>query len=333
VDTLGYKDPFTRGAVGRLGTRVRVLALGESLGDTLRLNLSINATGGTFNGTWRERPRRGFLSVRESRPADGPADWHSALGRSVLLRGTTTEEGTVIVDRVLLGMGETVTATADIGGYTNFDTVYVGERPLQASLGRALWRDAHAIYAASLTPGSGDGLFGLLGNELERPVQLLAVGLAATNQGVEGWVRDIFPFDPGRKRALTQAAETGVQLTEDAVTALNGAAAEAFRYTYPACPPEQRKNLMKRFDAAEYVWARAGAPYHRLLDRVAAGHDPHTELRAHAETIRGITIDALDERLRSLSPNARGWQAQVRARDKLLKGLQRRHFAQQLEPR
>ncbi|MFX0575040.1 type I-E CRISPR-associated protein Cse1/CasA [Nocardia nepalensis] len=330
--TLGYKDPFTRGAVGRLGARVRVLALGDTLGDTIRLNLSINRTSGTFNATWRGRPRRRFISARESRTIDGPADWHSTLGRSVLLRGKSIGEATPTVDRVLLGMGETVTVANDSDSYADHDTVYLGTKPLQASLSRALWRDAHAIYSASLTPGSGDGLFGLLGNELKRPVQLLAVGLAANQQSVDGWVRDIFPFDPDRKNSLKQAAELGVQLTDDAVTALNSAASEAFRYTYPACPREQREKLMKRFYASDYVWARAGTPFHRLLDRVAAGHDPRPELLAHAETIRDITIEALDERLRSLTPNARGWQAKVRAREKLLKGLQARHFKHQLGP-
>ncbi|WP_460718083.1 type I-E CRISPR-associated protein Cse1/CasA [Nocardia heshunensis] len=328
--TLGYRDAFTRGAVGRLGTRVRVLALGETLGDTLRLNLSIHRSSGTFNASWSDRPRRPFITIRESRTMDGPADWHSILGRSVLLHGRDSGGPTPTVDRVLIGMGETVAVAENGDSYADFDTVYLGAKRLQANVGRALWRDAHAIYSASLTPGSGEGLFGLLGNELERPVRLLAVGLAADQRGVEGWVREIFPFDPDpdRRIALKQTAEGAVELTEDAVVALNAAASEAFRYTYSACPPEQRKDLMKRFDASDYVWARAGSPFHRLLERVAAGHEPQHELRMHAENLREITIEALDERLRSLAPNARGWQAKVRARERLLKGLQARHFKQ-----
>ncbi|MGX1811834.1 type I-E CRISPR-associated protein Cse1/CasA [Nocardia sp. NPDC055321] len=328
ASTVGYGDSFTRGAVGRLGTRVRVLAVGETLGDTLRLNLSIGPSGGTFNATWSDRPRRLFKSLREVRTLDGPADWHSTVGRGVLLRGVPAGEGGPVVDRVLLGMGETVTAEHDSDGYTAYDTVFVKGKPLQASVDRALWRDVHAIYSASLAPGRGDGLFNLLGSELRRPVRLLVVGLDAKNNDVRGWVRDTFPFDPepDRKSAMKLVSEVGVQITEDAVKALKDAASAAFVHAYPSCPPKQRKNLMERFDATTYLWARADASFHRALEGAAVGHDPQSELHSHADAIRAIAIDALDEKLRSLTPNAQGWQARVRARDKLQSGLRARSF-------
>ncbi|WP_162958821.1 type I-E CRISPR-associated protein Cse1/CasA [Nocardia yunnanensis] len=326
--TLGYRRPITDGAVGRLGARVRILAIGDNLGRTLRLNLAIHESGGTLNATWDERERRPFKagSAMERRTMDGPSDWHSVLGRSVLLRGIDGDPPTV--DRVLLCAGETVAVESEGDSYAEFDAVYVKGRLLKASLDRALWRDAHAIYSASLAPQSGDGLFGLLGTELTRPVRLLAVGLAAVNRDVDGWVRDIFPFNPDRTSELRDAAEVGVQLAEDAAVALKDAGQEAFRCIYPACPDSkaQRDKLKARFDASDYLWARAGTSFHRLLDRVEAGHDTRSELSTHAQTLRGIASEALDERLRSLPPNGRGWQAKVRARDKLAKGLQARRF-------
>ncbi|MEV7004892.1 type I-E CRISPR-associated protein Cse1/CasA [Streptosporangium sp. NPDC051022] len=319
-----FGKPFTYGSVARLGTRVRVLAVGDSVADTLRLNLCLSRSTGTLNTTWTGNPRRRtFTSTRETRRLDGPADWHSALGRSILLRprhtpGTPPDE--VVVDRVLLGAGETVT----VDNVADHDAVYIGSRHLQASLSRALWRDAHAIYGASLDPGRNPNLFTLIAG-LDRPVKLLAVGLDAVNTKVAGWVRDVFPYNPLHGGALLTAAKDGALLADEAVQSVRRAAAVACRYAYPGRSRENTKTLMGRFDASDEVWARAGAPFHHLLEAVADGSDAVEALRGYAATMRAVATDALDERLRPLPPNTRGWRAAVQARDELRRQLATKH--------
>ncbi|MFF4991537.1 type I-E CRISPR-associated protein Cse1/CasA [Streptosporangium saharense] len=320
-----FGKPFTYGSVARLGTRVRVLAIGDSVADTLRLNLCPSDSGGTLNTTWTGNPkRRTFASNRETRPADGPADWHSALGRSILLRprhAPGVPPGEMVVDRILLGAGESITVDA----LADHDTVYVNSRPLQASLSRALWRDAHAIYGASLDSSRGSSLFTLIAG-LDRPIKLLAVGLDAVNTKVAGWVRDVFPYNPLRTGALFTAAKDGALLADEAVQSVRRAAAVACRYAYPGKSRENTKTLMGRFDASDEVWARAGAPFHHLLEAVAGGTGAVDALRDYAATMRRVATEALDERLRPLPPNTRGWRAAVQARDELRHQLATKHM-------
>ncbi|WP_433515376.1 type I-E CRISPR-associated protein Cse1/CasA [Nonomuraea sp. CA-143628] len=313
--------PFTYGSVGRLGARVRILAVGDSVADTLRLNLCPAPQSGTLNTTWTSgTERRRFASTRELRVPEGPADWHSALGRSILLRPRAGLESPdeVVVDRVLMGAGEMITKSP-IGDH---DAVYLSTRPMQASLSKALWRDAHAIYAASLKSGR-TSLFTLVA-DLDRPLSLLAVGLDAENSKVRGWVRDMFPYNPLRADELRNAAEHGVKLADEAVQAIQRAAATACRYAYPARSRENTKALTGRFDASDEVWARAGAPFHHLLREVANGASHVASLRTHATTMRAVAVGALDERLRALPPNTRGWRAVVQARQELLDQLARK---------
>ncbi|MEU9979280.1 type I-E CRISPR-associated protein Cse1/CasA [Streptomyces sp. NPDC051014] len=107
-ETLGAT--ITNLAAGRLGTRIRVIALGASLGETLRLNLApVPGPPGELNRSWTAgQERRGFNAKPSGRPVAGPADLHSYLGRSILLRPTRAGDH---VDRVLLGAGELLALT------------------------------------------------------------------------------------------------------------------------------------------------------------------------------------------------------------------------------
>ncbi|MFE2737067.1 type I-E CRISPR-associated protein Cse1/CasA [Streptomyces sp. NPDC059349] len=79
--TLG--PALTNLARGRLAGRIRVLALGQTLGDTLRLNLIPYAKGELdgdhFNRTWTvaPQPRRAFKDKPPGRTPAGPADLNS----------------------------------------------------------------------------------------------------------------------------------------------------------------------------------------------------------------------------------------------------------------
>lgn len=154
-ETLG--PTITNLAATRLGTRIRVIALGETLGETLRLNLApVSGPPGELNRSWTTgKERRGFTTKPQARPVSGPADLHSYLGRSVLLR--PTPEGDA-VDRVLLGAGELLALTEehlqDAVSATRADGT---SKPLWASATRAVWRDAHSLYAAVDKARSSDG--------------------------------------------------------------------------------------------------------------------------------------------------------------------------------
>lgn len=319
--TSWFGSAFTYAAVGRLAGRVCTLALGDSLADTLRLNLTPCADGGTFNYSWtRGRPRRVFTGAdaKKTHTPDGPADALSTLGRSVLLAPRTDEAGRVVVDRVLMGAGELLEPTAD----SLQDAAVTGGRPLQPSPGRALWRDAHALYAAATPAAKGSDLYSRL-VRLDRPVRLWSVGLIAKNRDITGWVSDTFPFHGSRHRQLRRAAHEGAAWAELLAQAARKAAAVARDVTYPHARPEERATLLRRFDPAADLWARFEEPFHALLEALSDGADEEAARAGFAAAAVQATRTALRERLRGLPRTGAALEALVRAQARLESELTR----------
>lgn len=312
--TLG--DTITNLATGRLGTRIRVIALGETLGETLRLNLAPTARRGTFNHTWTVSnfPRRGFAAKPDGRSVDGPADLHSVLGRSILLNPCTLADGGSGVDRVLVGAGELLAPLPDS---LVQDVVYTGTgataKPLAPSPARALWREAHALYAAVADRDKRLDLYHRLATLAERRVSLWAVGLIANKTAPLTWLSDTFPYRPGREEDLRQAAHTGSQLAEYVAASLGKAAFAAWKATYPNPKPADKKRQIARFDARPEHWAATEEPFHILLERVVADASVAESLTAYGATLADSATTFLELRLDSLPANARGFQARADA--------------------
>ncbi|WP_234358605.1 type I-E CRISPR-associated protein Cse1/CasA [Streptomyces sp. NRRL B-24085] len=318
-DTLG--PTITNLAAGRLSTRLRVFALGQTLGDTLRLNLvPSNTAPGRFNRTWTvaPQPRRGFQAKPSGRRVDGPADLHTVLGRSILMRPTRTEDGHPAVDRVLVAAGELLEPLA---AHHLQDAVYTTAadgtaKPLRPSASRALWREAHALYAAVAERNHGPDLYDRLAQFSGRRLNLWAVGLIAKQTTVLTWVSDTFPFVPGRERDLRYAAERGSLIAEYVASSLSRAAYVAWTVTYPNAKPADKDDQIARFDARPEHWAHAAEPFHVLLDDTTAAE---TEDQVDAALVQYATV--LDEaagrflrnRLDSLPANSRGYQARAQA--------------------
>ncbi|MER5769114.1 type I-E CRISPR-associated protein Cse1/CasA [Streptomyces sp. NPDC001985] len=343
-DTLG--PALTNLAAGRLAGRVRVLALGTSLGDTLRLNLAptdSRPAGGAasdhFNRTWTvsPQPRREFRAKPPGRPVDGPADLHTLLGRSILMRPAVTAGGEPVlagngqpaVDRVLLAAGELL---APLPGHWTQDAVFTTtstgtRKPLWPSPSKALWREAHALYAAVADRdpvGPRTGLWDRLAEMPHRPVQLWAVGLLAKQTTAISWVADTFPFIPGREAHLRQAAERGSLIADHLAACLYRAARAAWKVTYPRSKPADEKDQIARFDARPEHWAHTAEPFHALLDDTAtAGGEArvHTALRVYAATLALAADRFLHHRLESLPANSRGFRARSAALGALRAGL------------
>lgn len=318
-ETLG--PTLTNLATGRLGTRIRVIALGETLGDTLRLNLApAQGDPGPFNRTWTvaPEPRRGFLTKPDGRPVEGPADLHTVLGRSILLRPTRTEGGRLAVDRVLMGAGELL---ATLAPRHLPDAVYTKTKdgavsPLRPSRSRALWREAHALYAAVADRDHGPDLYDRLARLVGRRLTLWAVGLIAKQTTALTWVSDAFPFVPGRERDLRYAAERGSMIAEHVASALSKAAYAAWTVTYPNPKPADKADQIARFDARPEHWAHTEEPFHLLLDDTTAAEDDEqvdTALTEYAAALAGAAGRFLRNRLDSLPHNARGYQARAQA--------------------
>jgi len=318
-ETLG--PTITNLAVTRLGSRVRVIAQGDTFGDTLRLNLAPYPDGpGTLNRTWTQKERRGFRTKPTGRPVDGPADLHSLLGRSVLMRPVTGPDGQAAVDQVLIGAGELL---APLAAPYMQDAVYAttaagATKALWPSATRALWREAHALYAAVADRKKGTDLYGRIATlPADRPVTLWAVGLVAKQTTAITWVSDVFPFVPGREAALRHAAETGARIAEHVAACLNKAAYTAWGVAYPNPKPADKKAQLARFDARGEHWAATAQPFHTLLDE-AAGDGPLTDaLRAYASTLHTTAQRLLKQRLASLPPNSRGFRAHAEATERL----------------
>lgn len=330
-ETLG--PTLTNLAAGRLSSRIRVVALGATLGETLRLNLVPTAgLPGEFNRSWTTgtQQRRGFRTKPDGRPVSGPADLHSYLGRSVLMR--PTPEGDC-VDRVLMAAGELLDLQPSLHLQ---DAVYaltsVGTRkPLWASASRAVWRDAHALYAAVARAGlpgfvnKGMDLYGRLalfpgpdspplpGRPPARTISLWAVGLVAKQTTAVTWVSGVFPFAPGLGARLHRAAERGSLIAEHIATSLGRAAYAAWGIAYPNPKPADKAGQIARFDVRAKHWAAAEEPFNLLLDDTASGEDVPESLREYASTLSGAARRFLTECLDSLPRNSRGAQAHAAA--------------------
>ncbi|MFJ6620785.1 type I-E CRISPR-associated protein Cse1/CasA [Kitasatospora sp. NPDC091335] len=331
ADWLGPQ--LTYQAVGRLGTRIRVVARGRTLGDTLRLNIAPCKPGdtGTFNYSWTaDRPggRRTFRGRKASRLPDGPADLHSFLGRSILLRPVLVD-GRVMVDRVLRAAGEILDPLPPVHLQ---DAVLAPRRsggepePLRPSEERALWRESHALYAAAATAdpklAKGTGLYDRLAGLRDRRVGLTAVGLISRQATATAWVSDTFPYVPGREAQLKWASDDGSLICEYAAKALYAAAVVARDEAYPNPKPADKASLLRRFHAEPELWAGAADHFSFLMADVSAGTDPgEGPLAEFGREIHELTRKVLQARLASLPPGGRGMNARAKAEQKLKKML------------
>ncbi|MER7770444.1 type I-E CRISPR-associated protein Cse1/CasA [Kitasatospora sp. NPDC096140] len=320
---MGLPAPFTNLSTCRLGSRIRVLALGPTLGDTLRLNLAPwdGDDPGTFNLTWGDRScRRSFhrTGAHEVRRPDGPADLHTVLGRSVALRAAALPNGEPGVDRVLVGPGETLVELPDVYRQDEVVVLRAGKPvTLKPQASRELWRESHALYAAVAERVKGNDLYGRLAMLRSARPELWAVGLLADKGNPIAWVDDRFPFVPGREAGLRQASEQGSAVAEYAAAALRAAAATACEHVYPNAKPTDRSAQSARFDGEPELWAGAGTEFHAMLDAVADGHPVGPALDRFGAAIRALATDALKARLDSLRLAGRELKAHTMALKRL----------------
>lgn len=309
-------------STGRLASRVRILALGDTLADTLRLNLQPHSgQPGTFNHSWTDgRIRRTFTAKPAGRTPDGPADLHSVLGRSILMRPIVTKSGELAVDKVLIGAGEILAPLPDVFLQDAVLRTYgKSTAPLRPSAVRQLWRESHALYAAVADRNKGSDLYGRLAMLSSFPVTLWAVGLAVESNKLATWVSDHFPFVPGRQAQLRQASEAGSQIAEYTATALGRAAYTAWTIAYPNPKPADKKSQLARFDAAPEHWAATAGPFHALLQAVSEGTPAADAIAPYAQELADTAVRLLGQRLDSLPPNSRGFQARAQAHARLIR--------------
>ncbi|MFF4012760.1 type I-E CRISPR-associated protein Cse1/CasA [Streptomyces sp. NPDC001717] len=322
--------PFTYGALGRNATRVRNLAMGDCLADTLRLNLTPVKKAGSYNFTWTEgcQDRRTFTGDGANMPRtpDGPADLHSWLGRSILLSPAIGPDGSIVVDRVLVGAGDLM---HELPHTLLQDAVLVDGRPQQVRSDTALWRSAAALYAGT---GSQDpknakdeDLFARL-TKVKRKVDIWSVGLITNQRTPVGWVSDTYPFVGTQLRPLHLAAVDGAAWCAAAERAVRSGAVIARDIAFPNARPEERKDILERLHPGPLLWARFEGAFHDLLDAIAvADEDPpeahpllHAKARADfARSVTALSRAALDEGLRSLPASGLALEAQVKAEDRL----------------
>ncbi|WP_145498518.1 type I-E CRISPR-associated protein Cse1/CasA [Streptomyces sp. CFMR 7] len=273
---LGAK--VTNLAAGRLTGRIRVVALGRTLGETLRLNLyPPDGPTGSLNTSWTTSDgfqRRRFEGASDPRAPHGPADLHSALGRSVLLRPAAGPAGQTVVDRVLIGAGEVLALDPDRHCQDAvFSTTAGGVRkPLWPSPTRALWQDAHALYGA--VRDDRTGLYARLrslrlrSGDAGAPYQLWAVGLLANKTLPVIWTYGSYPYAPHMERHLHQASYRGSVLAEYLAWSLKKAAVVAAETAFPAMRTADEAGQVARLDARYMFWPAAEEPFYELLDEV-----------------------------------------------------------------
>ncbi|MFF5566413.1 type I-E CRISPR-associated protein Cse1/CasA [Streptomyces sp. NPDC012623] len=273
---LGAK--VTNLGAGRLTGRIRVVALGRTLGETLRLNLyPPNGPTGSLNTSWTTPDgfhRRCFEGAVTPRAPHGPADLHSTLGRSVLLRPAAGPHGQTMVDRVLIGAGEVLALDPESHLQDAvFSTTMSGVRkPLWPSPTRALWQEAHALYSA--VRDDRTGLYARLRSLRPRrggagaPYQLWAVGLLANKTLPVIWTHGSYPYAPHMERHLHHASYRGSVLAEYLAWSLKEAALVAAETAFPAMRVADEASQVARLDARHMFWPAAEDPFHEMLDEV-----------------------------------------------------------------
>ncbi|WP_399096820.1 type I-E CRISPR-associated protein Cse1/CasA [Streptomyces sp. BBFR2] len=319
---LGPK--LTNLSAGRLQGRIRVVVQGRTVGDTLRMNLYPPAGGraGRFNRTWTSAgvERRKFDTRPPGRATSGPADLHSYLGRSVLLRpGPVAENGEVTVDRVLVGAGELLALDPerDLEDAVLLKQLNGHRKPLWPSPSRALWRDAHALYSAAAKEESG--LFGRLRHLTFPPTGggppcvLWAVGLIANKTLATRWTDGAFPYAPSMGEELCVASRRGSAIAEYVARALERAAYVCWKVIYPNPKPADRPAQQARFDARREFWPAAEEPFLQLLEATSCGDPVPLSLLDYAGELRPMAEDFLRNRLDSLQRNEQGLRARARA--------------------
>ncbi|WP_343244674.1 type I-E CRISPR-associated protein Cse1/CasA [Streptomyces sp. SID11385] len=315
---------------GRLQSRVRVVALGESVAETLRLNLyPVRGSGGRLNTTWGPKTeRREFTRRPSGRTPEGPADLHSYLGRSVLLRPAWGPDGEIVVDRVIIGSGELLTLDPDLHfedavPYVKANGVLTW---LAASPTRAVWRDAHALYGAVCTAQSGFWYrLGQLPYErlgFEVPYQLWAVGMVAKKSLPVAWSEGCYPYAPGMEQQLYLASRRGSDIAEYLARVLGLAAWVAFDTVYPRPNPNDKDRLLARFDARTDFWQSAEERFNDLLQETAAhGSNPDGLLLGYAAEMRKTAHVLLDGKFDSLPARDLVTEAKIKALDLFLRRM------------
>ncbi|MEU6441879.1 type I-E CRISPR-associated protein Cse1/CasA [Streptomyces sp. NPDC047046] len=313
VSDNNHGRALTNLVAGRLQGRVRVVVLGKSLAETLRLNLyPVSGAVGRLNTTWKMsgKERRTFEARPAGREPDGPADLHSYLGRSILMRPTRGPRGDVVVDRVVIGSGEVLALDPEL----HFEDAVRYEKAdgttawLTASPVRELWRDAYAVYGAVRKAGSG--FWHRLGKlPYQRigknvPYRLWAVGMVANQALPLAWSDGNFPYAPGMEEKLYRASRRGSEIAEDLAKTLKMAALTAFEEVYPKFNPRDKDDLWARFDARRDFWQAAKESFAGLLDE-AIDDDTHVAdlLIDYATELCDKSRALLDNRLDALPDN------------------------------
>lgn len=321
---LGAK--VTNLAAGRLTGRIRVVALGQTLGETLRLNLyPPDGPGDSLNTSWTSGiERRTFKEKPKPRAPRSSADLHSALERSVLLRTDRGPHGQIVVDKVLIGAGEVLELDPDrhLQDAVFSKTTNGVTKPLWPSPSRALWLEAHALYSAVRERRTG--LYARLRslpyerNGTGAPYQLWAVGLLANKTLPIAWTHGAYPYAPGMAAHLYRASRRGSDIAEYIARSLKNAAIVAAETAFPAMRAADEAGQVARLDARWAFWPTAEDPFHELLDEVVdrgpEDDDPVSEpLVGYALGLMTTARTQMLQRLDTLPPNDRNHRARARA--------------------
>ncbi|WP_413774951.1 type I-E CRISPR-associated protein Cse1/CasA [Actinocorallia sp. A-T 12471] len=326
-ERLGPK--VTNLAAARLTGRIRVVALGRTLGETLRLNLypAGDRSKDELNTSWTAGgiKRRTFKEKAAPRAPRGAADLHSSLGRSVLLRPRPGPRGQILVDKVVIGAGELLELDPQLHLQDAvFSRTMNGvEKPLWPSPTRALWQEAHALYSAVVE--NQTGLYARLCElvpherwESGAPYHLWAVGLLANHALPVAWTHGAFPYAPGMAEHLYRASWRGSKVAEYLAASLRRAAVVAAETAFPAVRAADEAGQIARLDARWAFWPAAEQPFYELLDEVVdrglETEDPVSEpLLAYAADLLATARAHLHRRLDALPPGDRNYQARARA--------------------
>ncbi|MFB6601002.1 type I-E CRISPR-associated protein Cse1/CasA [Streptomyces noursei] len=333
-DLLGAK--ITNLAAGRLTGRIRVVALGRTLGETLRLNLyPPDGPGKPLNTSWTTAgfERRTFKEKPKPRKPRSSADLHSSLGRSVLLRPALGPHGQIMVDQVLIGAGEVLELdpARHLQDAVYSETTNGVSKPLWPSPSRALWQEAHALYGA--VKDTRTGMYARLRSLLPyqraepegpyqetqqgAPYQLWAVGLLANKTLPVIWTHGAYPYAPGMAAHLYRASRRGSIIAEHIARTLKNAAIVAAETAFPAMKAAEEAGQLARLDARYAFWPAAEDPFHKLLDEVIdrgfEDDDPvSAPLIAYAMELVNMARTQLLQRLDTLPPGDRNHQARAR---------------------
>lgn len=310
------------------------LAQGDTLRQTLTLNLLPYPYEGTFPHSSQDRPVwevEDPLTPEREVPL-GYLDYLTWQNRRVLLL-PTAHSGRVEVREITMSPALSLSATVLDPMMHYRVSEQSGHRPLGFSESRALWRDSVSLFQLRSEDQHPPRVLQWLADlddagmlERRHTYRLQALGMVNDKAKMEFFRQERFPLPPAylETPSVVEALQTALTMAEEAANQLWGATATlAKEFISPGEEREPRKEdwkpLLDSWGVGRFYWAQLETPFRLTMETLSA--DTTSALTAWQQTVRLSAWSAFRSVTDNLDTTPRSLRAVVHAQGQLAAGL------------